>query len=371
MSASESNESLQPGPAVEPAAASQRRGGLSLLGALLPVLLLVAALPLLLAAWLAGAWLAPRVLWLSGLAGALLALGSALALRAWLAGAFEGLRADAVALAALEPQTVAIGSHGGPREARGALEALEALRLRLVLRLGELQRRIEHWHGQAESSRSESEEARRRARELLDAALPREVGRRLMDDPRYLGEDFADASLIAVAVTGLDGLAISAAERVAILNRVVAELDRLAAHGGIEKLRTQGDVYLAASGLPRADEGHAARALGFMLEAQQRLSHLQPPLPPGCAVLLAAECGPVAAGIVGTGHFTYDVWGPTAAAVWRLLERPSPGELRVGPRLAARAAEGFEFRPADDAIDACLLLRAVASPPRADAAPSP
>jgi class 3 adenylate cyclase len=119
----------------------------------------------------------------------------------------------------------------------------------------------------------------------------------------------------------------------------------LAARRGVEKIKTIGDAYMAAAGVPslRVDHADAIAALalemGTELELEAAATDLQ------LQVRIGIDSGPVVAGVIGRAKFSYDLWGDTVNTASRMESHADPGTIQVSERAYERLSDRFELRP--------------------------
>ncbi len=182
-------------------------------------------------------------------------------------------------------------------------------------------------------SQSESELSKEKAQSdrLLRAILPDDIARELRDTGKTQAVRHEDVSLLFADLVGFTPLAASmpAEDVVAILAEVFKRFDDLIQTCGVEKIKTIGDAYMVASGVPQASDDHAERigrcALG-MLEIIEQFSaesghELQ--------LRIGLHRGPAVAGVIGTTKFAYDLWGESVNLASRLESSGEPGRIHV------------------------------------------
>jgi adenylate cyclase len=185
-----------------------------------------------------------------------------------------------------------------------------------------------------------------RADSLLRNILPAQIISRLNDGETVIADRFEDVTILFADLVGFTPAAarIPPGRLVQCLNQIFSSFDALANRLGIEKIKTIGDAYMAASGLPDPCPDHAeimaSLALG-MLEILQRLDGADPPF----AIRIGIHTGPVVAGIIGQHKFIYDVWGDTVNVASRLESHGLPNQIQVSAQTRQRLSNRFTFEP--------------------------
>ena len=135
------------------------------------------------------------------------------------------------------------------------------------------------------------------------------------------------------------------AEVVGYLDRLFSHFDDLADRHELEKIKTIGDCYMVAAGVPtpRADHARAlARMALDMLECMRsnnEVAHL------GLELRVGINSGPVVAGVIGRKRFLYDLWGDAVNTASRMESHGTPGRVQI-TRATYELLEGeFECEP--------------------------
>src|SRR5439155_23704439 len=106
-------------------------------------------------------------------------------------------------------------------------------------------------------------------------------------------------------------------ELVGLLNRVFSMFDGLVDLHGVEKIKTIGDAYMTAGGLPEPRPDHLDRTVRLAIDLQKAVSGAAAELG-GLRLRVGVHAGSVVAGVLGTRKFSYDIWGDTVNLASRL-----------------------------------------------------
>lgn len=193
-------------------------------------------------------------------------------------------------------------------------------------------------------------ERRERAREraLLYGALPKQVADRLIRGEQVSGDHLDSATIVFLDIVGFTTMShrIPAGHVVHVLEQVFSVLDDVCRVHDLTKIKTIGDSYMAASGVPEPQHDHAARAARAMVDMLQRLTTLDITVPPelgdvawaeavgNIRVRIGAHAGPVVAGVIGRERLQYDVWGDTVNVASRMESSCEPGRIQITAALA-------------------------------------
>jgi guanylate cyclase len=190
--------------------------------------------------------------------------------------------------------------------------------------------------------------AQGRVENLLLNVLPREIAERLQDDPRAIADHFDETTILFADVVDFTPLSarLGPKELVGLLDRLFTEFDELADRYGVEKIKTIGDCYMVAAGVPapRADHAQALARMAFeMNECAARC------LPEGghgdLQLRIGISSGPVVAGVIGRRRFLYDLWGDTVNMASRMESHGTPGEIQITRTTWELVGDEFECRP--------------------------
>jgi adenylate cyclase len=138
---------------------------------------------------------------------------------------------------------------------------------------------------------------------------------------------------------------LSPEELVRMLNRIFTEFDDLAERLGIEKIKTIGDCYMVAAGLPERRADHAEAIAQMALGIREALDVLNRAHGYSLRLRMGIHTGPVVAGVIGKRKFIYDLWGDTVNTASRMESNGLPGEIQVTREAHDRLAPRFELAP--------------------------
>jgi class 3 adenylate cyclase len=172
---------------------------------------------------------------------------------------------------------------------------------------------------------------RQRSDQLLTNILPRSIADRLLRDPSQIADSFPEVTVLFADLVGFTPLSsgLQPIELVELLNRLFSAFDRLAEEHGLEKIKTIGDAYMAAAGLPEPNPHHARAAADMALAMQRAIVQLNQTSQYPLAIRVGLHSGPVVAGVIGLRKFAYDLWGDTVNVASRMEAHGEAGKIQV------------------------------------------
>ncbi len=165
---------------------------------------------------------------------------------------------------------------------------------------------------------------------LLRQVLPARVTETLLTRPGPIAELHDPVTVLFADVVGFCGLASRWDPEwvVDLLNRLFSQLDAISERHGLEKIKTIGDAYMAAAGLPGTNPDHAwatVQAAREMLGAARALRMI----PGGVELRIGIHTGPVVAGVIGEARPAFDLWGDTVNVASRMESLGRAGRIHV------------------------------------------
>jgi class 3 adenylate cyclase len=183
---------------------------------------------------------------------------------------------------------------------------------------------------------------------LLRNILPSPIIPRLNAGETVIADGFENVSILFADLVGFTPAAalITPSQLVDRLNRIFSKFDLLALQLGVEKIKTMGDAYMAATGLPEPRPDHAKIIAQFglgMLEILRQISDADEGSP--VQMRIGIHTGPVIAGVIGHHKFSYDVWGDTVNVASRLEASSLPGRIQVSEAARGLLSGRYKFEP--------------------------
>jgi adenylate cyclase len=166
--------------------------------------------------------------------------------------------------------------------------------------------------------------------DLLHNILPDEIAVRLKGNSSMVADSFESASVLFADVVDFTPMSagMSAADLVTLLNRIFTTFDAFVEELGLEKIKTVGDEYMVASGVPvpRRDHAEAVADLALRLRDHVATNEFE-----GRRIRLriGINSGQVVAGIIGTHKFAYDLWGDVVNTASRMQSEGVPGSIQI------------------------------------------
>ena len=182
---------------------------------------------------------------------------------------------------------------------------------------------------------------------LLLHILPKSVVARLRQGETAIADGFTEVTILFSDLVGFTRLAsvMPPAQVVELLNYLFTEFDRLAFERGLEKIKTNGDAYMVAGGLPEPRDDHAVAVADMALHMIDVVSAAGSMLGRPLQVRIGIHSGAAVAGIIGKHKFIYDVWGDTVNTANRMESHGVPDRVQISAATYHRVRESFRCEP--------------------------
>jgi adenylate cyclase len=191
----------------------------------------------------------------------------------------------------------------------------------------------------------EIRKAKEKNEALLLSILPKAVVERINDGASMVADHIPEATILfadLVDFTPFSGN-MAAVDVVTFLNRIFSAFDRLADRFGAEKIKTIGDAYMLAVGLPEPREDHAEAAARMALAMIEVLETLKVETKAPIRLRIGLHTGPAIAGVIGERKFAYDIWGATVNLASRMESHGAPDRIHVSKALARKLDGKFNL----------------------------
>jgi adenylate cyclase len=188
---------------------------------------------------------------------------------------------------------------------------------------------------------------KRKSEALLLNILPLSIANRMRTGEVAIADSITEATILFCDLVGFTALSgqLSAEQTVDFLGQIFTAFDRLASEAGVEKIKTIGDAYMAAAGIPEPQADHAFRIASLAPRMLRAVRDVAKATDLNLQARIGIHSGPIIAGVIGTHKFVYDVWGDSVNTASRMESHSVTGRIHVSDA-TRRALDGrFRFEP--------------------------
>ena len=181
---------------------------------------------------------------------------------------------------------------------------------------------------------------------LLLNVLPGPIAERLKASPGVIADGFEGVTVLFADIVRFTPLTdkLPPEEVVALLDRVFSSFDVLTQRYELEKIKTIGDAYMVAGGLPTPRPDHAEAVAEMALDMREEVMRHSGEVGHSLAVRIGMDSGPVVAGVIGRRKFIYDLWGDTVNTASRMESHGVADSIHVTHRTYERLRQGYDLR---------------------------
>ena len=181
---------------------------------------------------------------------------------------------------------------------------------------------------------------------LLLSILPKEISEALKTEPRAIAAHYDEASILFADIVGFTPMAATMLPLtlVDLLNDVFECFDDLVDKYELEKIKTIGDCYMVAAGVPRQRVDHAEALVNFALDMQAEIGK-RTFGGRRLAFRVGINSGPVVAGVIGRRKFIYDLWGETVNMASRMESHGASGVIQITRNTFDLVSDHFDCQP--------------------------
>ena len=191
-------------------------------------------------------------------------------------------------------------------------------------------------------------EETRKSERLLTSILPKPIAERLKGAPlRSFADSYPDVSVLFADITGFSEMATKAAPAILLrlLEDVFNEFDDIVDYHGVEKIKTIGDAYMVAAGVPLEQMDHAQVVAECALSMIEAMAPKITESDGQFNVRIGISSGPVIAGVIGRKKPAFDLWGETVNLASRMESHGVPGRIQVTQSTYELLQRRYEFQP--------------------------
>ncbi|MEM9539546.1 MAG: adenylate/guanylate cyclase domain-containing protein [Cyanobacteria bacterium P01_E01_bin.42] len=196
-----------------------------------------------------------------------------------------------------------------------------------------------------EISEKEVQQEREKAEALLLNIFPESIARTLKSDRSAIAQHFESVTILFADLVGFTELSarLSPIELVELLNKIFSHFDRLVGDFGLEKIKTIGDAYMIAAGLPIPREDHAEAMAEMALAMHQAMESFQQQNGESFQMRIGINTGAAVAGVIGQKKFIYDLWGDAVNVASRMESLGKPAAIQVSTTTYKLLKDKYSF----------------------------
>lgn len=186
---------------------------------------------------------------------------------------------------------------------------------------------------------------------LLNNVLPAVIVKRLKKQPEFkadnlsnvIADTFPEVTVLFADIVGFTKFTetVSARVLVDVLNEIFTRFDNIIDHRGLEKIKTIGDSYMAAAGLPIPMHNHAEQAAHAAFDMLEVMEQINQENDYEFKIRIGMNSGSVVAGVIGVRKFLYDIWGEVVNTASRMESQGIPGRIQITDSTQKRLGKIF------------------------------
>lgn len=187
---------------------------------------------------------------------------------------------------------------------------------------------------------------KKKVERLLLNILPREIAKQLKEEPGLIAQGFEEITILFADLVNFTPLAAKTSphDLVSLLNEIFSSFDRLCDKHDLEKIKTIGDAYMVAGGLPTPREDHAEAIADMALDMQQSLELFNQARGTDLSLRIGINTGAAIAGVIGIKKFIYDLWGDAVNTASRMESHGVPGRIHISETTCTHLGDRYRVK---------------------------
>ena len=181
---------------------------------------------------------------------------------------------------------------------------------------------------------------------LILNILPKPIAERLKKSEKNISSSYEDVTILFSDIVGFTQMSslLTPSDLVTLLNDLFTRFDKRAESLGLEIIKTIGDAYMAAGGVPVPRADHADIVADMALGMLEDLAEFNRDNQMSLQMRIGLNSGPVVAGIIGFTKFSYDLWGSTVNVASRMESSSMIGKIQISPSTAKALSGRFDLQ---------------------------
>lgn len=189
--------------------------------------------------------------------------------------------------------------------------------------------------------------ANEKAENLLLNILPQDIAAELTEHPdRTIARKHTNATVLFTDIVEFTKMSsvMTPEKIITMLNRLFTKFDERAKKEGVEKIKTIGDAYMAATGLTEASEGDGVeKMVRFAQGLLEDVRSFNENWELGLQIRIGINTGDLVAGVIGKTKFIYDIWGDTVNVASRMESTGEPMKIHVSESTYEKTRDRFSY----------------------------
>lgn len=183
--------------------------------------------------------------------------------------------------------------------------------------------------------------------QLLLNILPFKIAQRLKAGEEHIADACPNVSVLFADMVGFTAMSrtMTPSALVEVLGDLFSRFDLITEKHGLEKIKTIGDCYMLAGGVPEPRDDHAHAAVDAAMDMCVALEEMHARTGGALRMRIGVHSGPIVAGVIGIRKFTYDLWGDTVNVASRMESTGQPGRIHISTHTAKLIEGEFNLEP--------------------------